>query len=357
MKSSEALRVLAGLSTSQWGMVTTAQAAASGVTRLDLSRLTVAGHLERVAHGVYRDAGAPADEFESLRAAWLAADPSPTAEARLRDLADGVVIMGTSAASLHEVGDLPAARHEFSTPVRRQTQRPDVVYRQRLRGPDDVTIAHGLPVTTIERTLTDLVAARTDLSLVADALRDAARARRLDTGRLIELLGPLAARNGHRQNDGTALFNHLATLAGLDSASLAHAIGTSETLSELVAANSLARFNTPEISRALLGPATEIALRDLNEAIAQSVTQSLAPALEAFAASTETLTTPALEAAFTVLAERISLDLPTRELLGSFGEQWAAALAAATGASQVDILKALDLPTAASLADLVSTGV
>ena len=59
-----------------------------------------------------------------------------------------------------------------------------------------MTITHGLPVTTIERTVTDLVEARTDLSLVADVVRDAAQTRRLDTNRLKELLGPLAAVSG-----------------------------------------------------------------------------------------------------------------------------------------------------------------
>lgn len=129
--------VLESLSASQWGMVTTAQAAAHGVPRLDLSRLCQSGHLERLAHGVYRDAGTPSEEFESLRAAWLAADPSHTAEQRLRDLSGGVVVMGASAASLHEVGDLPADRHEFSASVRHQTQRrsplPEPTYRRRGR--------------------------------------------------------------------------------------------------------------------------------------------------------------------------------------------------------------------------------
>ena len=54
---------------------------------------------------------------------------------------------------------------------------------------------------------TDLVEARTDLSLVADVVRDAAQTRRLDTNRLKELLGPLAARNGLRKGDGAALLD------------------------------------------------------------------------------------------------------------------------------------------------------
>jgi hypothetical protein len=359
MKSSEALRVLAELSASQWGMVTTAQAAELGVERLDLSRLARAGHLERLAHGVYRDAGAPTDEYQSLRAAWLAADPSRTAEARLRDLADGIVVMGESAATLHGVGDLPADRHELSSPTRRQTQRPEVSFRQRQLEPADVTIAHGLPVTTIERTIADLVEARTDLSLVADMFRDAARARHVDTRRLAELLGPLAARNGLRKNDGAELLDRLTELAGLDAASLAAEIGTSETLSALVAANSLARFNNAELSEALIGPATQRALEALSQSIArsfqESVAESLGPTLEAFAASIEIPPMPGIEAALAELADRISLSLPTQEFLGAFGEQWATALAAATDASRVDVQRAIDVKATAEGVGLVGT--
>lgn len=61
MKSAEALCVLAEVTAYQWGMVTSAQASQHDLTRLDLSRLTQAGHLRRLAHGVYMDAGAPGD--------------------------------------------------------------------------------------------------------------------------------------------------------------------------------------------------------------------------------------------------------------------------------------------------------
>lgn len=356
MKASEALRLLAELSSSQWGMVTTAQAAAHGVQRLDLSRLTQAGHLERLARGVYRDAGAPSDEFEGLRAAWLATEPSHTVERRLRDLAGGVVVMGASAASLHGVGDLPADRHELSTPVRRQSQRSEVNYRQRWLVPGDVTIAHGLPVTTIERTIADLVEARTDLSLVADVVRDAARTRRLDTERLMELLGSLAARNRLRKDDGAALLDRLTALAGLDTTSLAEEIGASETLGALIAANSLARFTNAEFAETVISPAMEKALRRLNESIARSVAQAISPALETLAASIgEMPPMPEVQAALTELAEQVSLNLPTQNLLASFGQDWAASLASVTNGSASDVLSALDAITAANGTGLVGT--
>lgn len=242
MNARDALRELAGLSVSQWGMATTAQATARGLSRVDLARLAGSGDLIRLAHGVYRDAGAPSDEYEDLRAAWLSTDPTRLAEARLDDGAAGVVVSGASAAWLHQIGELGADRHEFTAPVRRQSQRPEILYRQRQLDPAEVTIVGGLPVTTPERTIADLVEARTDLSLVADALGDAARTSHLDLERLAELLAPLAARNGFRKDDGDALLARLMELAGLDAAATAKRIATDNELAALVSIDYLRRM-------------------------------------------------------------------------------------------------------------------
>lgn len=233
MKSSDALRVLAEVTAYQWGMVTSAQASMRGVTRLMLSRLAEAGHLVRLAHGVYMDAGAPGDEFDDLRAAWLSTEPDRLAEERMRDCASGVVVAATSAARLHGIGDLRASRHEFVSPVRRQTQREEIRYRQRTLDPRDVTIVEGMPTMTVERTIADLVEDVGELSLVADALRDAARNRRLDLERLEDLLAPLAARQGFHKNDGAVLLDRLLQLAGLDVDSMARQIAASPTLGTL----------------------------------------------------------------------------------------------------------------------------
>lgn len=214
MNISQALKVLAEVTASQWGLVTASQAASLGVSRLMLSRLADAGHLLRLMHGVYRDAGAPGDEFEALRAAWLSTHPGEVAEIRLRSLIDGVVVSGVSAAHLHHIGDLPPDRHEFSTPRRRQSQRAEIHYRTRALTQQDITIVHGLPVTTRERTIADLVEGRTDLSLVADAVGDALRSGHLDLARLQTLLAPLAARNGLPVGDGNALLDRLVEMSG-----------------------------------------------------------------------------------------------------------------------------------------------
>ena len=216
MKARGALRELAEISASQWGMVTSAQATARGVTRLDLSRLADAGDLVRVSQGVYKSAGAPSASYLDVRAAWLSSDPSRLASERLNDGHRGVVITGQTAAWLHDIGDLRSNRTELTTPTRRQTQRADVHYRQRNLTETDVTIREGLPVTTPERTIADLVEDRTDLSIVANAVRDASRKYELDLGVLEANLAPLAARNGHRKGDGAAMLNQLLAIAGID---------------------------------------------------------------------------------------------------------------------------------------------
>ena len=235
MDMRQALGVLAGLSSAQWGLFTSSQAACRGVSRLDLSRLAESGLLERVAHGVYRDAGAAGDEFEGLRSAWLAVVPKVDASARLQALAGDAVVSGASAAWLHGIGDLRAGRYEFTSSVRRQSQREGVRISTRHIGNEDITIRHGLPTTTVERTLVDLVVDRIDLSLVAKALGDAMRNGSVNLEDLAHRLAPLAARNGLPAGDGQALLDRLLRLAGLDHGAMAKRFAGIESLAAPIA--------------------------------------------------------------------------------------------------------------------------
>jgi predicted transcriptional regulator of viral defense system len=204
MDALSVLRELSRVTAMQWGLVTTAQAGRRGVSRLYLSRLADSGHLERLGHGIYRAAGVPADRFEAMKAAWLSVDPKLTAEERLRRPVADAVVSGAAAAYLHGLGDLVPEPYEFTVPARRQTQRSEIRFRVRQLPEDSITLREGLPVTTVEQTIADLIEARTDQSLVAGVLADAGD---LDRTRLAELLGPLAARNGFPS--GEAFRDHL----------------------------------------------------------------------------------------------------------------------------------------------------
>jgi predicted transcriptional regulator of viral defense system len=221
MKSMDALRVLGGLTAGQWGLVTTAQATARGISRLQLSRLAEDGQLERVGHGVYRDIGAPPERFDGLKAAWLSVNPKPTAWERMRSMPADAVVSGPAASHLLGLGDLVPEPYQFTVPARRQTQRDSLAFRVRRLSASNVTIREGLPVTTPEQTIADLIDERQDLSLVADVLADADS---LDVDGLIELINPLAGRNGHKRGDGAAFYAELERLAHRDADSLARAV-------------------------------------------------------------------------------------------------------------------------------------
>ncbi|MFT8592035.1 MAG: type IV toxin-antitoxin system AbiEi family antitoxin domain-containing protein [Bifidobacterium sp.] len=202
---------LASLTAGQWGLVTTAQAKVLGVSRLDLSRMERDGVIERLAQGVYRDAGVPSDGFEGIRAAWLSIDPKRTAEERLRKVPDEAVVCLESAAWMLGVGDFVPEPYRFSTPRRRQTQRPDLRLRTRRYPSRSVQIISGLPVTTFEQTVADLVEGGTDVSLIQDMLLEEfmRRSGKLDRKQLARLLAPLAKRHGFAPEDGKAMVAEL----------------------------------------------------------------------------------------------------------------------------------------------------
>lgn len=226
-----ALAAVSELAASQWGLLTTAQAERQGITRLHLARLTDAGVLERVERGVYATASSPADH-RALRAAWLTLDPARTAEERLADPAKTGVASHTSAAALHRLGDLLDDTPELTVPHRKQSRRGIRLHRMSL--PDsDITFVDGLPATTQERTVADLLRDGHDPDHVAQIIGQGVRRGVIDLTSLTEHLEPLARRHG--QPSGPALVEHLLDLVGLSPAALARGLASSPAGQELVA--------------------------------------------------------------------------------------------------------------------------
>ena len=220
MKAADIDLALGEISAGQWGMLTATQARARGINRSNLAHREGDGRLERLAHGVYRQAGSPSLPLDDLRAAWLSTNPAKLAHERT---ADPDVIVGSAAGALvHRIGGIDPLPYRLITHDRRQTQRQEIAYSQRPVDGEDVTVRDGLPVTTVERTIADLLRDYGDISLVADALRDATRMdRELDEGRLAHLLAPLAHRYGHPEGHGDTLLDQLLAVAERDAASRA----------------------------------------------------------------------------------------------------------------------------------------
>jgi len=192
---------------------------------MQLSRMVKDGHLERIGHGIYRDTGAPTGRFDAVKAAWLSINPQLTADQRLTSKPADAVASGATAAYLLGLGDLVPEPYQFTVPQRRQTQRHELVFRVRQLSVESVTRREGLPVTTPEQTIADLLEERMDKSLVADVLKDAGR---IDRDRLARLLTPLAARNSFRSGDGEAFRNALEQLARRDIDSLVRAVSAAQ---------------------------------------------------------------------------------------------------------------------------------
>lgn len=201
---------LASLAQDQWGLLTRRQAQLAGIPATTLDRLTAdPAVLERVAHGVYRLAGSPQPNNVELRAAWMQLAPAiPIWE---RTEKDGVV-SHRSAAALYRLGELPADRHDFTLPSRRQTRRADVKFHiGRLNSAEWIRLS-GILVTRPSRIAVDLIKEREDSEavarLVAEAIRDA-----FDyPGAFAQELNYLSGRFGMPHGDGVVLLQWLLDL-------------------------------------------------------------------------------------------------------------------------------------------------
>jgi hypothetical protein len=221
-------RIAAG----QWGLLTAAQAAREDITRSQLTRLAGAGVLERVERGVYATTSST-DENRGLRAAWIALDPAQTAEERLANPVDAGVISHTSAAGLHQLGDLLDDVPEVTYPHRKQTRRGIRLHRGDL-SEAEITLVKGLPTTTEERTVADLLRDGHDLEHVAQIVGQGVRRGVIDLTDLAEHVEALGRRYG--QPDGRALVAYLLDLVGLSPTALARDLAKSTTGQELMAA-------------------------------------------------------------------------------------------------------------------------
>ena len=166
------LAALEEIGAMQWGLVTTGQAQQAGIERVWLSRLLDRGVIHRVRHGVYALPSATHGPFQELQAAWLATDRTQTLEERVIGNND-VVVSHISASNVHELGDIVAVRHEFSSPQRRQTAQQDVYFYRRKLNPEDVVLKDGLPLTSVPRTIADLAALHIDFDHLAQVVKDA----------------------------------------------------------------------------------------------------------------------------------------------------------------------------------------
>lgn len=160
------------LAAKQYSLFTTAQAETLGLPRLKVHRLAQADAIRQVRRGVYSTSPAPSDHLEELRAAWLSLNPARTVAERLRD-DDCAIVATSSAAYMYGIGNLMTYEHEFFSAKRKQSRAEDIHIRMRKVPESDIETVEGIRVTTVTRTVLDLLADGEELDHISDLLLDA----------------------------------------------------------------------------------------------------------------------------------------------------------------------------------------
>lgn len=139
-------RAIAALATWQYGLVTTEQLVAAGLSRNGIARRARRGALHRRYLGVYSVGHAALSREGDMLAAVLAAGA-------------GAALGHDSAGELFEIVRTPSPEIHVVVPKRR-TVKGVRVHRTTLH-PLDVVVYRGIPVTNVARTLVDLTESRT----------------------------------------------------------------------------------------------------------------------------------------------------------------------------------------------------
>lgn len=161
---------LAAIAEEHDGLITSSLARVAGVADSVLARMVQRGKLERVARGVYRMPYFPSGRFSQYRETvlWAQANRGPGT----------VALSHETALSVYGISDANPALVHLTVPkeARFRRERPKgVVLHPEALSPDDIQTVEALPVTTVAKTIADLIdtGARTDI--IREAIADARR--------------------------------------------------------------------------------------------------------------------------------------------------------------------------------------
>ena len=160
MKEKPNYQGLYEIAESQAGYFTTQQASGAGYSRKDLSALSKRGKFSRMAWGIYRIVLFPATPFDDLFIAVLKSGPN-------------AVISHASALSIYDLSDVLPGEVHVIIPKSRSRRRAGIKYHTCKISKNEITSYKGLPITTVERTITDVFRNGLDPNLVKQATQQA----------------------------------------------------------------------------------------------------------------------------------------------------------------------------------------
>ena len=159
------------LAEEQDGLLTSKEARTRGISDSVLARLTQRGRLERVSRGVYRIAHYPADRLAQYREAVLWAQASHHGPER-------IALSHETALLIYGISDLNPSRVHLTVPrsarLRREHPAWITIHRADLTE-QEIGQHEGIPVTTVERSIMDVLSATHRTDVARQAIRDALR--------------------------------------------------------------------------------------------------------------------------------------------------------------------------------------
>ncbi len=157
----------------QAGYFTAKQAVEVGFSRPLLSYFARTGRFIRITRGIYRLSRFPASRYEDLFVAWLRTGPNS-------------VISHDSALAIYDLTDILPAEVHVTIPRKASRRRSGIRLHTNAISSEDIVRREGLPVTAIERTISDITKAGQSREVVEQAILEAI-ARGLTTqSKLIE---------------------------------------------------------------------------------------------------------------------------------------------------------------------------
>lgn len=144
MENETAQSKLYRIAESQSGYFSARQARRAGYSNALLSYHAKKGNFLRIQPGVYRLRHFPEQPHADLFAAWLAAG-------------EQAVVSHESALSLYELTDLMPTEIHLTVPRTSSRRKTGMRLHTARLNPDEITRRAGLPVTTLPRTLADLL--------------------------------------------------------------------------------------------------------------------------------------------------------------------------------------------------------
>lgn len=150
------------------GLLTSKQARDAGILDSVLVRLAQRGRLERTARGVYRISHYPQARLSQYREAvlWAGASQGP----------ENVALSHETSLAVYGISDANPSVIHITVPklarLRREQPKWIAIHRADL-APEDVAIHEGLPLTSIAKTVSDILALSGRADLVRRAIADA----------------------------------------------------------------------------------------------------------------------------------------------------------------------------------------